>query len=551
MMRLFLAFIFIMLCFLPLQGGFIAPAAAITAEEQLADPELEARARGLSRQLRCLVCQNQSIDDSDADLAKDLRAEVRKQLLGGAEDATILADLKNRYGDYVLLKPPVNLATTLLWATPILALILGASLILATRRKNATGPSQVAPEIAGQNRTSPTDAGPPTDAPSPLGKARRTDNQSSRQSRQILSIAGGVCLLGAAAIYWFALGNPSMPAQPLSARTAELNQSSAAAEAQLTTRQQAFAIAREKTIAQPKNIGGWLELALASAELGREGEELDALRSALSLSGGDISIKSMLAETLTRSADNQVIPEARQLVKEVLHDNPEEPRALFLSGLAAMEDGDYQVALTRWGVLMEISPPKAPWLEIVRTNMRNAAKKAGIAEESLPALSAEVVAQAAEMSGEERRQMIEGMVDTLRQRLQDRPDDLTGWQRLARAYDVLDKPEAALEALVMVSKLAPEDITAQLAVLEQLMQAGHDTGLPAPLMAHAKPVLARAQKINPEKPEVLFFAGHFALLAGDVDTARWHWARLLDRLPPESEPARLLQAELEKLSPKF
>jgi cytochrome c-type biogenesis protein CcmH len=285
--------------------------------------------------------------------------------------------------------------------------------------------------------------------------------------------------------------------------------------------------------------------------LGRAGEELDALRSALSLSGGDISIKSMLAEALTRSADNQVIPEARQLVTEVLQDNPEEPRALFLSALAAMEDGDYQVALTRWGVLVEISPPQAPWLEIVRTNMRNAAKKAGIAEERLPALSAEVIAQAAEMSEEERRQMIEGMVDTLRQRLQDRPDDPTGWQRLARAYDVLDQPEAALEALVMVSKLAPEDITAQLAVLEQLMLAGQDTGLLAPLMAQAKPVLARAQNINAEHPEVLFFAGHFALLAGDVDTARRHWDRLLDRLPPDSEPAHLLQAELEKLSPKF
>ena len=190
----------------------------------------------------------------------------------------------------------------------------------------------------------------------------------------ILLIAGGVCVAGAAALYWFVLGTPSMPAQPLSARTAELNQTSVLAKSQLEEKQQAFATAHEKTLAQPENIGGWLDLALASAELGRAGEELDALRSALSLSGGDISIKSMLAEALTRSADNQVIPEARQLVTEVLQDDPEEPRALFLSGLAAMEDGDYQAALTRWGVLVEISPPQAPWLEMVQTNMRDAAK---------------------------------------------------------------------------------------------------------------------------------------------------------------------------------
>ena len=543
MMRLFYTLLYTMLSFLPMQGGFIVPAVAVTAEEQLADPELEARARGLSRQLRCLVCQNQSIDGSDADLAKDLRAEVRKQLLGGADDAAILADLKRRYGDYVLLKPPVNLATTLLWATPVLALLLGAGLILAARRKVATAQSRDTSQNSSGNPLAETVMANITGAPSDA------DSKTSQLSNMILLIAGSVCVAGTAALYWYVLGSPSMPAQPLSVRTAELDQTSALAKSQLEEKQQAFATAREKTLAQTENIGGWLELALASAELGRAGEELDALRAALSLSGGDISIKSMLAEALTRSADNQVIPEARQLVTEVLQDNPEEPRALFLFGLAAMEDGDYQAALTRWGVLVEISPPQAPWLEIVRTNMRNAAKKAGIAEEILPALSAEVIEQAAEMSEEERRQMIEGMVDTLRQRLQDRPDDLTGWQRLARAYVVLDQPEAALEALVMASKLAPEDITAQLAVLEQLMRVGQDTGLPTPLMAQAKPVLARAQNINAENPEVLFFAGHFALLAGDLDTARWHWARLLDRLPPESEPARLLQARLEKLSP--
>ena len=542
MVRLFLALMFIMLCFLPLQGGFIAPAAAITAEEQLADPELEARARGLSRQLRCLVCQNQSIDDSDADLAKDLRAEVRKKLQGGAEDAAILADLKNRYGDYVLLKPPVNLATTLLWATPILALILGAGLILATRRKIATGPLQAAPQIASQNRTSPTDA------PFSLGKARRTDSQSSRQSRLILSIAGGVCVLGAAAIYLFALGNPSMPAQPLSARTAELNQSSAAAEAQLATRQQTFAIAREKTTSQPEEIGNWLALALAAAELGRTEQELDALRAALRLSGGDISVKSMLAEALTRSVDNQVIPEARQLVAEILQANPEEPRALFLSGLAAMEDGEYKVALAAWGYLVEISPPQAPWLEMVLDNMRDAAKRADIAEESLPALSAETLSQAAEMSEEDRMQMIEGMVEALRQRLQDAPEDPLGWQRLARAYEVLDQPEAALKALVTASRLATTDLSVQLAVLEKLMNAGQDTGLSAPLMAQAESVLAQAENIDADDPEVLFFAGHFARLAGDIAIARKQWQKLLDRLPPESETARLLQTMLDELA---
>jgi cytochrome c-type biogenesis protein CcmH len=112
------------------------PAAnAITAEEMLTDPALESRARDLSQQLRCLVCQNQSIDDSDADLARDLRREVRIQLLAGADDNAILSQLRQKYGDYVLLNPPVDQSTLVLWLAPIGFVALGAFLVLVARRQ--------------------------------------------------------------------------------------------------------------------------------------------------------------------------------------------------------------------------------------------------------------------------------------------------------------------------------------------------------------------------------------------------------------------------------
>lgn len=111
------------------------PAVAITAEEMLADPALESRARTLSKQLRCLVCQNQSIDDSDADLARDLRREVRSQLLTGADDDMILDQLRRKYGDYVLLNPPVDQATLALWLAPVGFVLLGALLVIVARRQ--------------------------------------------------------------------------------------------------------------------------------------------------------------------------------------------------------------------------------------------------------------------------------------------------------------------------------------------------------------------------------------------------------------------------------
>ena len=111
------------------------PAYAITAEEMLANPVLEDRARNLSKQLRCLVCQNQSIDDSDADLARDLRREVRSQIAAGASDDTIIKQLRAKYGDYVLLNPPLDQATLFLWLSPLGFILLGGLIVMMARRQ--------------------------------------------------------------------------------------------------------------------------------------------------------------------------------------------------------------------------------------------------------------------------------------------------------------------------------------------------------------------------------------------------------------------------------
>src|SRR5882757_5642552 len=122
-----------------LMAGIMGPpASAVMPAERLADPALEARARALSQELRCLVCQNQSIDDSNADLAHDLRVLVRERLGAGDSDAQVLAYLTSRYGDYVLLRPPVKPTTWLLWFGPPLLLVAGGlAILLAWRRRRA------------------------------------------------------------------------------------------------------------------------------------------------------------------------------------------------------------------------------------------------------------------------------------------------------------------------------------------------------------------------------------------------------------------------------
>jgi cytochrome c-type biogenesis protein CcmH len=113
-----------------LAGPFAPSAFAVQPDEILSDPALEARARTISGELRCLVCQNQSIDASDAPLARDLRILVRERLQAGDSDDQVVALIVDRYGEFVLLKPRFEAKTLVLWATPVALLLAGALAVL-------------------------------------------------------------------------------------------------------------------------------------------------------------------------------------------------------------------------------------------------------------------------------------------------------------------------------------------------------------------------------------------------------------------------------------
>jgi cytochrome c-type biogenesis protein CcmH len=116
---------------------------AVQPDEILADSALEGRARALSKELRCMVCQNQSIDDSDAPLARDLRVLVRERLQAGDSDGQVIDFLVARYGEFVLLKPRFSLHTALLWLGPAAVMLIGALglLVLARRYRAVSGPA--------------------------------------------------------------------------------------------------------------------------------------------------------------------------------------------------------------------------------------------------------------------------------------------------------------------------------------------------------------------------------------------------------------------------
>ncbi|MGI9508168.1 MAG: cytochrome c-type biogenesis protein [Geminicoccaceae bacterium] len=130
--------------------GIVGPVIAATSpDEVMEDPELERRARALAKELRCLVCQNQSIDDSDADLARDLRQLVRERLLAGDSDDEIIAFVTERYGDFVLLRPPVKPSTWGLWyGPPVIFVIAAIGVALYMRRRRHAPVSAPADDLS-------------------------------------------------------------------------------------------------------------------------------------------------------------------------------------------------------------------------------------------------------------------------------------------------------------------------------------------------------------------------------------------------------------------
>lgn len=525
----------VVLCLVSLMPG---PARALTAEEKLDDPVLEERARGLSKQLRCLVCQNQSIDDSDAELAKDLRREVRALLQTGASDAEILDKVQNTYGDYVLLKPPVSQQTWLLWLAPVLIVLGGAMIIALTLRR--PGPVQA---DAGDTDNLPDTADPALDGAMPP----RTSLPAS------YIIGAGLVMLAAAGLLYGLYGRPDLPDQPLRERADELQQRRAVIAAETQQLDEAFAAAQDAVTAAPEAMEAWLRLALIAARRGDAAAEIDALQTALKLSSGAPEIKALLAEAMSRAAGGQVTVPARQLIAEILAETPDEPRALFLDGLAAYQDEKFQLAIDRWMYLYERSSADAPWLARLEDSIRRAADDGNLV---LPDFAATQQANPqnnpqnnpegadrADLPEGEQREMIEQMVAGLAARLANEPDDRDGWLRLARSYAVLGRVPEQIDALLAAAARDMSDEGLVIHLAEVILQSGRSERYAARISA----LLDQLPPAATTNPQWLFFRGHFAASQGDVKRARDSWAKLLAAMPEDSELAQLLQQKIAEL----
>jgi len=295
---------------------------------------------------------------------------------------------------------------------------------------------------------------------------------SPRPGRSFISLILVAVTVPAAALgLYLALGMPQKPDQPLATRQQPVQAAqspSSETDGPPLTMEEAVAQLAKRLEAQPQNVQGWLLLGRSYVSMERYPDAVDAYSQALKLEPGRADIASAYGEAMVASMGGEVSYDASQAFEAAIAHNPMDPRARYYLALYSAQQGDGKSAMQGWVDLVAVSPPDSPWLRVVNQQIERAAEEFDVDPASIkPSAEAEALANAAafpapsqaemdaaaDMSDQEREEMIRSMVDRLAARLEQEPDDLAGWQRLARAYEVLGETEKAKDARARVEAL--------------------------------------------------------------------------------------------------
>jgi len=343
------------------------------------------------------------------------------------------------------------------------------------------------------------------------------------------------------------VGQPGRPDMPLSARSDVRGDTPDASLSRM------IAELEEAAKTDPGNADTWMHLGFAYKQMQRFGESAEALRKAIALRPATPMLKSEYGESLVLAADGTVTPEARAAFETVLTDRPNDIRARHYLALADYQAGRTQAALDRWAALIAISPADAPWLDVVKEYLAQAAEDLGldvaaVMPSALPPDSgnertAELRAELEAMSPAERDAAIRSMVDELEARLAEDPMDLEGWERLIRTRNVMgdrDAAQAALDRALEIFAAAPFP-------KQSLAGLGKELGLDAPATVGEADIagmverLAERLKQDPDDLQGWLMLARSYTVMGETDKARDALAAAV-RLAPDAPEVLALQA---------
>jgi cytochrome c-type biogenesis protein CcmH len=379
-----------------------------------------------------------------------------------------------------------------------------------------------------------------------------------RTPRRRLIAVMAVVLPIAGIMLYLSVGAPQLPSQPFAERNAGLPKATP----------EIIAL-RQQLASHPSDAEGWLALARLALDQRQIQESVDAFGRAIALGRKAPDIYADYGRALILSHDGNVTDDTKAVFQKALDLDPGEPTARFFLALAKAQQGDLEGALEGWIALERDSPKDAPWRQSLTENIDKAARDLGkdpaklpgrepghqaggaptgnaaAANATTPGPNADDIQQASQMSPQERAAFIQSMVDRLAARLQQQPDDLEGWRKLARAYGVLNRLDDARTAWAKAAALAPDKLDVQLDYANALI-----SGLPD--LDHNLPVafvstVSHIRTLAPDNPLGLYYGGLVARAAGKVAEARQLWERVLGLLPTGSAQRAAMQREIDGL----
>lgn len=361
-----------------------------------------------------------------------------------------------------------------------------------------------------------------------------------------IALGLAVLLPVAALAIYLAEGTPNLPSQPFASRDPGERMAVQSATAEARALEQRLA-------ASPQDRAGWIELGQRWGQLGDSAKAADAYGRAIGLGNADAELTGRYGEALVSANGGAVTETARAAFEQALRLKPGDIRARYFLALGNAQAGDDRAALDLWQALVRDSPADAPWLPSVRQRLAEAAQRLGVdpasaTPEPQPAARAAPPAGGAagaiaSLPPDEQEKAIRGMVDGLAARLEQSPDDLDGWVRLARARGVLGEADAAADAYARAAALAPDDTDLLRAYADALLNAGRGEDVPPVLETGLRRILAA----NPNDLQALWFLGVAAQKAGQPEEARRLWSRMRDQFQEGSAERRAIEGRMSQL----
>ena len=378
-------------------------------------------------------------------------------------------------------------------------------------------------------------------------------NKSGKlKSPQLLFVIFAIFIFFLSSSIYYKIGNPFINMEKLNASKLKLIQSENKKNSMFFKNLKKFNELLSKSKTDPNNLNILLNLASTASKINKTEVEISSLKKILSIKSTP-KLKSLLAQAIVKKADGQVTSKAQNLINQALIEDPFDPGANFLNGLAQSQIGNEEEAFKIWVDLYKITKNTDTWKNDLEVNIRSAAKNLGISNKVLENkfktnldYKNSITQDILNSTEENQKIKIDQMVAQLADRLTKSKQDLDGWLKLFRSYKVLNNREKALDAIKVAIEISPDNIALKQMLLKELLPPSVKPNF----TSDVKKIIAEILILDSTNIDALFFQGLNAFTEGNNKLATRSWNKLLSKLPKNS-PMRLeLSKKLQSIKSK-